>query len=254
MRIQLISDLHIDVRAGYVPALADGADLIVVAGDVCEGIEAGMTFLRAHLSADIPVLMVAGNHEFYHRGLAEERAQAMEWAEQHDIVLFDDTVVTIGGVRFVGATLWTDFALYGEPQRSVSMIEAQKGLNDFRCIKVNETSPKLFTPKLAADLHRGSVAFIERELSKSYPGPTVVITHHAPHTSSIDPRFAGDALTPAFVSDLKGLIGRHQPELWLHGHVHSSFDYHVGATRVVCNPKGYGRENRRFDPALVIDV
>jgi hypothetical protein len=36
--------------------------------------------------------------------------------------------------------------------------------------------------------------------------------------------------------------------------VHSSFDYHVGKTRIVCNPKGYGRENRRFDPALVIDI
>lgn len=254
MRIQLISDLHIDVRAGYEPAVADDVDVVVVAGDVCEGVAEGMRFIRTHIPRHVPVVMVAGNHEFYHRAIADERAAAAGWAGEHGITFLDDTSATIDKVRFVGATLWTDFALYGSMSRGLSMTLVGNALNDFRCILRNDGARALFTTKDAAEAHRVSLDMIGKELAKPHSGPTVVVTHHAPHTSSIDPRFAGDPLTPGFVSDLAPFIERHQPPLWLHGHVHSSFDYCVGATRVVCNPKGYGRENRKFDPALVIDV
>ncbi len=254
MRIQLISDLHVDVRAGYVPEVADGVDVVVVAGDVCEGIQDGMAFLRAHIPATVPVVMVAGNHEFYHRAIKDERVAAAGWAREHNIRFLDDGAATIDGVRFVGATLWTDFALYGAMSRGHSMTLVGEALADFRCILNEEGSKAIFSPKDAAALHRASVAAIGRELETPHDGPAVVVTHHAPHPGSVDPRFAGDVLTPGFVSDLSPFIERHQPRFWLHGHVHSSFDYLVGATRVVCNPKGYGRENRMFDPALVIDV
>lgn len=254
MRIQLISDLHIDVRAGYVPVVAEGVDVVVVAGDVCEGVADGMAFLRAHIPLRVPIVLVAGNHEYYHRTLTEERVAAVSAARAHAITLLDDEACVIGGVRFVGATLWTDFALYGEDQRQTSMVLARQSVNDFKCIRYDAASPRLFTPKRAVELHRASIAFIEQAMAQGRSGPTLVLTHHAPHRLSIDPRFAGDTLTPAFVSDLGGLIERLQPDLWLHGHVHSSFDYRVGATRVVCNPKGYGRENRKFDAALTIEI
>ncbi len=50
------------------------------------------------------------------------------------------------------------------------------------------------------------------------------------------------------------IIEEQQPALWVHGHTHDSCDYHVGATRVVCNPKGYEYENKAFDPELVVRV
>ncbi len=83
----------------------------------------------------------------------------------------------------------------------------------------------------------------------------MVVTHPAPNPGSVHPRYAVDLLSAAFVSDLSKLIEGRRPALWIHGHVHSSFDHRVGPTRVICNPHGYGRyENRAFNPALVVDI
>ena len=81
-----------------------------------------------------------------------------------------------------------------------------------------------------------------------------MITHHAAHWNSIDPFYANDPLTAAFVSDMSKLIETYQPALWIHGHVHNSSDYFVGNTRIVCNPHGYGSENVNFDGSLVIEI
>jgi Icc-related predicted phosphoesterase len=80
------------------------------------------------------------------------------------------------------------------------------------------------------------------------------VTHHAPHPGSLHPRYANDLISAAYVSDLTPLIESGKPALWVHGHVHASFDYRVGDTRVICNPNGYGGENAAFDPALVVEV
>lgn len=114
----------------------------------------------------------------------------------------------------------------------------------------------MFTPEQALALHRESRAWLEERLSEPFDGKTVVVTHHAPHPGSISPKYLGDALTPAFVSDLTDLIGRHQPDMWIHGHVHHSCDYVVPETktRIVCNPRGYGYENPSFRMRLVVEV
>ena len=95
-------------------------------------------------------------------------------------------------------------------------------------------------------------------LQAPHDGPTVVVTHHAPCTGSIHPKYADSPITPAFVSDLDELVEASGAALWIHGHVHDSYDYRVGNTRVLCNPRGYGKEgvneNRRFDPALTVTV
>lgn len=113
--------------------------------------------------------------------------------------------------------------------------------------------------------HERSRSWLERELAKPFAGKTVVVTHHGPHPLSIAPRFVGNALNAGFVSDLTPLMAG--ADLWLHGHVHDSFDYRVGACRVVANPAGYAMngvvedsvarfelENGKFDRKLVIDV
>ena len=88
--------------------------------------------------------------------------------------------------------------------------------------------------------------------------PTVVVTHFAPSAGSVAERFKGSPLNACFVSELDERIRRWQPLAWLHGHVHDSFDYRLGDTRVVANPRGYApqgkTENAAFDPALTIDV
>ena len=105
-------------------------------------------------------------------------------------------------------------------------------------------------------LHKRSRNFLEDELARPFDGATVVVTHHAPHPRSMHSRYGSDLLSAAYVSDLTTVIEAGQPNLWVHGHVHESFDYRVGATRVVCNPHGYGAgiENPKFDPGLVLEV
>jgi hypothetical protein len=103
-----------------------------------------------------------------------------------------------------------------------------------------------------------SVAWLDEQFAKAHDGPTVVVTHFAPARGSIAARFAGSPLNACFVSDLEERIRAWQPRLWLHGHVHDSFDYRIGATRIVANPRGYAPngviENASFDPGLVIEI
>ena len=111
-----------------------------------------------------------------------------------------------------------------------------------------------FRPQEALAVHEASRAFLEETLAEPFDGPSVVVTHHAPHPKSINERYALDPLNVAFASDLSEVILEGRPQLWLHGHTHTSSDYRIGATRIVANPHGYGRENPAFDPSLVVEV
>jgi hypothetical protein len=162
--------------------------------------------------------------------------------------------VIVGNVRFIGATLWTDYALFGEGYVPLAMHAAGDGLNDHRRITWTKEPWARFRPQEALLLHRRSRAFIETALAKPFAGATVVVTHHAPHPRSVHPRYGDDLLSAAFVSDLTAVIEAGQPQMWVHGHVHNSFDYRIGATRIIANPHGYGTENAAFDPILVAEV
>ena len=253
MKLHVFSDNHCDVGlGGWTPKLAPGADVVVCAGDVCAGLPEAFRFLRNFIPAPTPIVTVAGNHSFYHRFMAEEWERARVAAEALGITLLENEAVVIGGVRFVGTALWTDYRLEGaDPATAMRLAELQ--MNDHRLIRTSRD--KLFRPDHAAELHEVARRYLDDMLAQPFDGPTVVVTHHCPHPGSVAPQYRGDALTPAFASDLSELIARRQPELWIHGHTHSSFDYRVGRTRIVCNPHGYGRENAAgFDPALTIEV
>ncbi len=170
-------------------------------------------------------------------------------AAESGIALLEEDVAIVNGVRFLGATLWTDYALDGDYSGSVTA--ASMGMMDHRQIGTNDGP---FRPEDAVSAHRRAKAWLDGMLAEPFDGPTVVVSHHAPTPRSIGPRFVGDPLNPAFASDLTDLVVRHQPVLWVHGHVHERCDYRVGTTRVVCNPRGYALEPTGFDPALVIDL
>ena len=262
MRIQLASDLHLEFLARKLPSqrlveVTSAADVLVLAGDIGQGTQA----LELFADLSIPVIYVAGNHEFYGREWAQTRAELRAMARAKNIHFLDNDEVVIDGVRFLGTTLWTDFRLPGTLQ-SVAMEAVQLGLMDYRLITTS--AGPLQASETLAD-HERSRAWLSDRLATTFAGPTVVITHHGPHPLSIHPRFSGNALNPGFVSDLTPLV--EQATLWLHGHVHDSFDYRVGKCRVVANPAGYvlnlneatagaalRLENSVFDPALVLEV
>ena len=252
MKVQIFSDLHADVAQPRLITVAPEVDAVIVAGDVCEGAENGFAWLRQVVPMQIPIIMVMGNHEYYGRHLASELASARQNAPLYGVHLLENDVVTLGGLRFIGCTLWTDYALFGDPQRS--MQAAARGLNDHRRIMWSKEPWSRFGPREALLVHQHSRSFIETTLETPFDGTTVVVTHHAPHPASVHSRYTSDLLTAAFVSDLTAGIEAGRPNLWVHGHVHETFDYRAGTTRMTCNPHGYGMENMSFNPALVVEI
>ena len=252
MKLHILSDLHLDVDGFEAPRT--DADVVVLAGDIARPARAIDWALRL----ERPVVYVAGNHEFYGSSIeATVLALRMRCAGTPVHFLSGDAQV-IGGVRFLGATLWTDFLVYGAAERDRAMQQAQRSLRDFSRIRLKEQSDRLFAPDDAAALFRREAGWLAGELGAAFDGPTVVVTHHAPSALSIHPRFEGTLLNACFVSDAEHLLAGDRACLWIHGHTHDSFDYRVHGTRVVCNPRGYARagvnENAAFDAGLVVDL
>jgi len=251
MKIWLFSDLHLEYADLRRPLAIPDADVCVVAGDLCRTPANGVHWLARHIPPEMPCIYIAGNHEFYggsiKEGLEDGRAAAAKFENIH--FLEDDSVI-IRGVRFLGATLWTDYRIEGSPE--IAMHHARVRMNDYRKIALQRNPWKRFLPEDAHKMHQNSRRFIE-DVLRSDPTPTVVVTHHLPHPNSIPSRFKGDLLNAAYVSDLSNIIEDGRPALWLHGHTHDSCDYLVGNTRIVCNPRGYQDENRLFDPSFVVE-
>ena len=254
MRIQVFSDLHVDVAAAKPLTIGAGVDVVVVAGDTCQGAQAAFAHIRHIVPMHIPVVMILGNHEFYRCCQPEELAIARAKAPAFGIHLLENDTVSIGDVRFVGCTLWTDYRVFGSANAPTAMRTAAQGLNDHRRISWSKQPWARFRPAEALLLHSRSRKFLQTVVQAKHQLPTVVITHHAPHPRSLHPRYAKDLLSAAYVSDLEDLMVAAAPELWVHGHVHTSFDYAVGRTRVLCNPHGYGGENPDFDTRLIVEV
>jgi predicted phosphodiesterase len=253
MKIQLLSDLHLSMHPLAVPHT--DADVVVIAGDLGRP-QAAMDWAAQFPQ---PTLFVAGNHEFYGSDLQSTLAELRKCADGTTVRVLEREVWRHAHVRFLGCTLWSDHRLYRSPaEREEGLRQAAMLVRDFSRIEVAPGAAERLTPLLAQRLFDDSVAWLEDRFAEPHPGPTVVVTHFAPSTKSIHPRFAGSPINACFVSDLEERILRWQPSLWLHGHTHDSFDYRIGDTRVLANPRGYAPhgvvENRLFDPTLVIDA
>lgn len=250
MRIRVLSDLHLEF-CDWTPPAAD-ADVIVLAGDIHAGVR-GLEWAREQFPST-PVIYVVGNHEFYGGQMNEVLAALRKVADRLGVYLLDADELVLGGTRFLGATLWTDFALYGTGSWLLRAInDAKEGMNDFRLIRHSDV--ECFRPEHAREIHLAQVRWLEGKLIEMFDGPTVVVTHYLPHARSIHPKYEGDRLNPAFASDLARMVGP-PVTLWIHGHTHESFDYVVNGTRVVCNPRGYlpMEPNPTFDPKFVVEA
>lgn len=251
MKIRILSDLHLEFDDWAPPAAQ--ADVVVLAGDIHTATK-GLAWAREEFP-HTPVVYVPGNHEYYGNQRQDLSAALRSTAERLDIALLDGEEKVISGVRFLGATLWTDFRLYGSEPRQIerAMADAKYGMTDFRVIRCRQSG--IFRPEQSRDLHLAQTRWLAGELAKPFTGPTVIVTHHLPHPQSIHPRYAGNSLNPAFASDLSHLL-KPPVNLWIHGHTHESCDYSVNGTRVVCNPRGYlpMEPNPAFDAALVVSL
>ncbi len=253
MKLNILSDLHLGFSGLDQPC--NDADVVVLAGDIARPPEAVAWALRF----DKPVLYVLGNHEFYGGSIDGVSQEFQRLCAGTHIQVLDSRGVVIDGVRFLGTTLWTDFALFGDGMRKAdAMAQAQRDMRDFSRIRRHQARDAAFTPPDSVELFRSQAHWLATALATPHAGPTVVITHHAPSPRSIHPRFADSMLNACFVSNAEHLLGADQVRLWIHGHTHDSFDYEVKGTRVLCNPRGYAKdgvnENRLFDPDLIVDM
>lgn len=270
VRLWVLSDLHLDVCP--LDLAPPEHDVAVIAGDVgerlCDSVLPWLRGLRG------PVVYVPGNHDFWRCTYQREVAEARELAAAAGIhLLIEGEVAVVAGVRFVGATLWTDWDLRPEERARATSDGAARagGMRDVRRIKWRRGPGdySAFLPRVSGSLHREQRCRIEAALAEPYAGPTVVVTHHAPHERSLRSGGWQTPLDAAYASDLSAVLeGPTAPALWIHGHIHEPRDYVVGGTRIVANPRGYVTErperrglpaeqeveNPAFDPALVVEV
>ena len=262
IKVQIQSDLHIEFERGYQFQDA-GADIIVFAGDAGQGCT-GVHWINEQAPSDRPVIYVCGNHEFYDNVHPAVINNIHRTAKPNVHFLNDDELIIDElGVRVLGATLWTDFGVYGNVLTGKSA--AQAYLNDYRMIYVPDLADELVSeydglydgirtlrPDDTEKWHQASMAFLND--ARPFEGKTIVVTHHAPSAKSIQAKYGIDnPVNAAYASNLEHLMGSNI-DAWIHGHMHSTFDYEVNGTRVVCNPKGYRNENPDFDPQLLIEV
>lgn len=247
MKIRLYSDLHLEVYSIDVSTLdLTDVDVMVLAGDIHIGTKA----VDWATQFDIPVIIVLGNHDHYDQDLYQASLDMKARAQNTNVHVLERDTLILGDVAFHGTTLWTDYALYGNPDMAKNVI--QNCLLDFRRIKYNGS-------RITADdiltVHELSRDWLENSLAKTPDLTNIVVTHHAPSILSSHSTYQNDIVTSAFASDLSKLITTYRPDYWFHGHMHNPSTYMLGDTLVLANPRGYPRELlSKFDTSLTIEV
>lgn len=241
MKIQYLSDLHIEFTNYTRPVPPVEGDVLVLAGDITMGDEVTWINQLPHEH----IVYVLGNHEFYGGDIGFTETMIRNSLDPRVHVLNRESV-EIEGVTFHGATMWTDYN-GGNP---LEMNEANNVMNDHRMITDGDNR---FMAEDAMRIWNVSKIWLDAFVK---PGD-VVVTHHAPCYGSISEQFSKSGLNGAFYSDLTDIMLDHNPALWIHGHVHNSFDYMIGDTRVVCNPAGYPGEHtndREFRDYTTVEI
>lgn len=259
MKINVISDLHLECAPLELP----GGDILILSGDICEAKHASRQhykkFFHEECAKYREVIYVMGNHEHY-SGKFQLTYSELRAAMPSNVRLLENESYEVDGVLFIGATLWTDM----NKQDPVTMVNIPYYLNDYKYItEYNERSNSYYklTPQTTVRAHHESRKYISDTLrarrQSGSTGPVVVCTHHAPSFNSVAEKYRDDhIMNGAFYSDLEDLI-QEFPEiaLYTHGHTHTRFDYMIGSTRVVCNPRGYHPyESTGFDLNFTIEV
>jgi predicted phosphodiesterase len=272
-RLLIYSDLHLEFGPFEVP-LGLGYDVVILAGDISSDAVGAVRWALGPTTfpAAKAIIYVPGNHEYYGETMQDVQAQLRECASGTRLHVLDGDEAVIDGVRYLGCTLWTGFGLrIATPVGSVSDASrgigaARRSMMDYRCIDIlddrngDESQParrRRLRPEDTLAIHREQREWLRCRLDEPFDGPTVVVTHTAPHRGSLAQRYAGDWVSTAFVDELPEAFFA-APRLWVHGHTHTSFDYRVGSCRIVSNPRGYVREdqarpeNRDFDERLLV--
>ncbi|OYT92858.1 MAG: metallophosphoesterase [Burkholderiales bacterium PBB3] len=278
MKIQLLSDLHLEVHPHWLPTPTPGADVLVLAGDIgsyqpgslLKDADFGLARFSPRHGWPTPVLFVPGNHEYDTQDFDAAHARLRETAERLGMVWLERETVVLDGVRFVGTTLWTDFDALapqsshttGSGPATANGLALQLKARDKASRAANYYLRKTGVTRhgetwLAPGLREQALqcqAWLRAALAAPFDGPTVAVTHFAPSLKSADVRYGLTPGTAGFCNALDELLPLAQ--LWLHGHLHAPSDYVHQGCRVVANPLGYARKNEQaaFKPQILIEI
>jgi len=288
MKLALMSDVHLE----FGPLGFDDqpeADVLILSGDICVAKDMDfpeskrgqeyMNFFKQASDKYKNVIYVMGNHEHYHGDFkysADYLYKAFE--EFPNLHLLDRGVKKIDDVTFIGGTLWTDM----NKEDPITLMHMKGMMNDFiqvknsaRMVGYNAMDvmsdkpdatytayrPARFTPEDAVEEHKNMVKYISLMTEGKFDEKFVVVGHHAPCKQSTKPRYQNDTImNGGYSSDLTAFILDHpQIKVWTHGHTHDEFDYMIGSTRIICNPRGYvnyERHSQKEEPyyAKVFEV
>ena len=248
MKLQILSDLHLEFAPCQI--VNTDADVVILAGDIHLG-DRGYKWAEQNIK-NKEVIYVLGNHEFYKEATPRLFEKLKKETKGTNIHVLENESISIGGVKFLGCTLWTDFELLNSLDASIA--SANLHMTDYRKIRISPQFKKI-RPSFTVVWHKQSKNWLREEIKKDNNDKIIVVTHHAPSIQSIPVEDREDPLSAAFASNMIDLIAPSNIKLWVHGHIHTAFDYNIGGTRVICNPLGYPDEPRRgFKPALTIDI
>ena len=284
MKIAIASDIHLEF--GNLDISNDNhADVLILSGDICVAADLDMRDRRQtelgfaryrserfhdffeRCAENFPhVIYVMGNHEYYHSDFATALGE-MRRKLNHltNLYIMERDVKVIGDITFIGGTLWTDM----NNQDSLTLYHMRTMMNDFRVIQ-NSTTPvhfrtlggefrtrvAKFSPEDSVTEHVKMKQYIQSVVQGNHDTKYVVVGHHSPSRLSTHEMYKHDTImNGGYSSDLDEFIKDHpQIRLWTHGHTHHPFDYVIGETRIVCNPRGYVGHEVRADEFTLLTV
>lgn len=235
MKIAIGSDFHTEFgeRQLTFDDPPEGIDVLILAGDIGVGI--GGLEWAAKYTGDIEHLIyVAGNHEFYNYEYPTLYGDLKKAGMELGIEVLENDTIEIDDYSFIGATLWTDY-LFEKPDVTLGKLMSRQAMNDYRVIMGAD-------PDIFEEANRISREFIDTEIKRVGREKSIVITHHAPVGCNIHPVYHNDPYNMAFMNGWDNWVAEEGPAIWVHGHVHYEVDSMVGETRIICNPRGYGKE------------
>ncbi len=284
MKIKLVSDLHLEFSDINIKN-DEGADVLILGGDIMIAQD-----LHDHIAADFNpysqgafadlsrkqqrvqrfrdffkrvsfqfphVIYVMGNHEFYNgKFFAGIDYMRQEVAKYPNIYLLERDTKVIDDVTFIGGTLWTDMNKGGP----LTMHAIEGMMNDFRIIRNDKRNYAAMSSRDVVDRHARTLQYFRSVLAEQHDKKFVVVGHHSPSFQSVHESYKNETLmNGGYHSDLSEFILDHpQIKLWTHGHTHHPFDYMIGETRIVCNPRGYESdgysEDTGWNPNLILEI
>ena len=284
MKIAIASDIHLEF--GNLDISNDNhADVLILSGDICVAADLDMRDRRQtelgfaryrserfhdffeRCAENFPhIIYVMGNHEYYHSDFATALGEMRRKLEHlTNLYIMERDVKVIGNVTFIGGTLWTDM----NNQDSLTLYHMRTMMNDFRVIQ-NSTTPvhfrtlegefrtrvDKFSPEDSVTEHVKMKQYIQSVVQGNHDTKYVVVGHHSPSRLSTHEMYKHDTImNGGYSSDLDEFIKDHpQIRLWTHGHTHHPFDYVIGETRIVCNPRGYVGHEVRADEFTLLTV